>query len=401
MQYNFDEIIDRRHTNAVNVEAYRTAIFNDPEREISFCRPEDELIRMWVADMEFATPDVIIDGIRKCLNQRIFGYTRVYEPAYFEALAHWTQTHYGWTFPKEQLVTSNGIVPALYELVDYICAPDEKVLIFTPSYGPFRRAADLNHRECLHSDLLYDDGCYTIDWQDVAAKLDDPKVTLCIFCNPHNPTGRLWTQEELQKLGELCIQRGVWIISDEIHCDLLRTGKSHIPLAKLFPEYPRVITCMAPSKTFNIAGLMFSNIIIPDKPLRKKWLSCYHNSDNPLSIAAAQAAYESGTDWLEGLRVYLDSNLALVKETLSQRLPKAIFRIPDATYLAWIDLRAYFDPEEDLSLFFAQNAGVLLEGSKMFVQNADGFIRLSLACPRATVQEAMRRICDAVNARDA
>ncbi len=189
----------------------------------------------------------------------------------------------------------------------------------------------------------------------------------------------------------------MWVISDEIHCDLLRTGQRHIPLGKVMPEYRRLVTCMAPSKTFNLASMMLSNIVIRDDGLRATWLEWHYHFDNPLSIAAAQAAYELGEPWVEELCAYLDDNFAFVGDYLSEHLPRARYRASEATYLAWVDLGDYFGPDDDLPRFFAYNAGVLLEGGNMFVQNSDGFIRLNLACPRAMLQEGMRRICDAVN----
>ena len=220
-----------------------------------------------------------------------------------------------------------------------------------------------------------------------------------IFCNPHNPSGRVWKEEELEKVAKIVEKHQLWVISDEIHCDLLRLGQHHTPLGKVMPDYKRLITCMAPSKTFNLAGMMISNVIIRDEDMRKIWLDRHYNFDNPLSIAAAQAAYEKGDEWLQELRAYLDGNFEFTVNYLKEHLPKAKCRISEATYLAWVDLSAYFEPDEHLPLFFAYKAGVLLEGGNMFVQSSDGFIRLNLACPRATVEEGLRRICEAVNTK--
>ena len=394
--YNFDEIIDRRHTNAMNTDGFRDYIFHADET-MTFPYKDEEFIRMWVADMEFATPDVVIDGIKERLSRRIFGYTRVFEDSYYEAFSGWCRERYGWSFEKKELVMSNGIIPALYELVEYICAQDEKVLFLTPSYAYFKYAADFNKRDYVCCDLKNEDGYYTIDFEDFEKKAADEKTTLFILCNPHNPSGRVWTEEELKKMAEIAERHGLWVISDEIHCDLLRTGKTHIPMGKVMPEYGRLITCMAPSKTFNMAGLMISNVMIRDEELRKTWLSRHYNFDNPLSIAAAQAAYEKGGQWLKELKAYLDENFRVTGEYLKEHLPKAKYRVSEATYLAWVDLKEYFKPEESLPLFFAYEAGVLLEGGYMFVQNSDCFIRLNLACPRATLEEGLRRICEAVN----
>ncbi|NMM63374.1 putative C-S lyase [Clostridium sp. P21] len=398
MTYNFDEIVDRKNINAMNVEGFREYIFH-ADASMKFPYADDEFVRMWVADMEFATPQVVIDAIKDRLDRRIFGYTRVFDPKYYESFVNWTETRYKWHFDKEHLVMSNGVIPALYELVSYICKPDEKVLFVTPSYAYFKYAADFNEREAVCSDLINTDGYYTINFEDLEAKASDEKTTLCIFCNPHNPSGRVWSPEELKRVGDILISNNMWVISDEIHCDLLRIGQTHTPMAKIFPEYDKLITCMAPSKTFNMAGFMISNVIIPNDDLRKIWLSRHYNFDNPLSIVAAQATYEHGADWLDQMRVYLDENFKFVGEYLSEHLPKAKYRVSEATYLAWVNVGAYFSNEESLPLFFANKAGVLLEGGNMFVQNSDGFIRLNLACPRSTVKEGLRRICDAVNSK--
>jgi len=396
-KYNFDEIIERRGTNAMNTDGFRQYIFHD-DGTMTFPYKDEEFVRMWVADMEFATPQVIIDAMKERLDKRIFGYTKVFDPAYYEAFVSWTKRRYGWEFKKEELVTSPGIIPALYELVGYICAPDEKVLIVTPSYAYFKHAADFHGRELVCSDLINKDGYYTMDFDDLAAKCADPKTTLCIFCNPHNPSGRVWTHDELRKFADLIGQNDMWVISDEIHCDLLRVGNVHTPLGKVMPDYQKLVTCMAPSKTFNMAGLMFSNIMIRDEGLRSVWKARHYDFENPLSIAAAQAAYEQGEQWLCELCEYLDGNFAYVQAFLKEHLPKAVYRISEATYLAWVDVSAYL-PEncEFLPLYFANNAGVLLEGGNMFVANSDGYIRLNLAMPRAMLQTGMERIADLLN----
>jgi len=395
VKYDFDEIIDREGTNAMNTDGFRGYLFQAAD-DMVFPYADDEFIRMWVADMEFATPPEIIQAVKDRLNKRIFGYTKVFDPNYYLSVTNWAQQHYQWTFEKEHLVTSPGIIPALYELVEYICKPDEKVLIFTPSYAHFKHAVDYNHLELACSDLINQQGYYTMNFDNLDAKTKDEKISLCIFCNPHNPSGRVWTPEELKQFGQICLENDVWIISDEIHCDLLRDGKVHTPLAKLFPHSDRIITCMGASKTFNMAGLMFSNIIIPSNEIRDIWKARHYSLENPLSIAATQAAYQYGDEWLEQLKCYLDGNFAFTKQYLETYLPKAVFRIPEATYLAWVNIGAYLPREENLSLYFASNAGVLLEGGNMFVANSDGYIRLNLACPRSVLEEGLKRICKAL-----
>ncbi len=394
--YDFDEIIERRNTNALNTDGFRDYIFHADD-SMKFPFKDDEFIRMWVADMEFAVPDVIIDAVKDRLDKKIFGYTRIFSDDYYNAFVKWCVDRYGWSFPKEELVMSNGIIPALYEMVDYITEPDEKVLFLTPSYAYFKYAADFSHRESVYSDLINNEGRFEIDFEDFAKKAADKKTTLFIFCNPHNPTGRVWSKEELAQLVTICEQNNLWVISDEIHCDLLRNEQNHIPLGKTMLTYDKLITCMAPSKTFNMAGFMISNIIIRNEALRETWLARHYNFDNPLSVAGAQAAYEKGAEWLDELKTYLDKNFELTKEYFEQNLSEVKFSISEATYLAWVDVSHYFEPDESLTEFFAYEAGVLLEGGNMFVQNSDSFIRLNLACPKNTLEEGLRRICSAVN----
>ncbi|EHN6923234.1 pyridoxal phosphate-dependent aminotransferase [Salmonella enterica subsp. enterica serovar Cubana] len=395
MKYDFDEIIDRKNSNSMNTDGFRQYIFHADE-SMKFAYEDDEFIRMWIADMEFATPEVVIDEVKKRLDKRIFGYTKIFGPEYYESFLSWTEKLYNWTFKKEHLVTSPGIIPALYELVSFITRPDEKILIMTPSYAYFKHAVDFHGRELVCTDLINDNENYQIDFDDLEKKASDPKTTLCIFCSPHNPTGRVWTPSELERFGEICQKNNLWIISDEIHCDLIRSHLTHTPLAKVMPDYDKIITCMAPSKTFNLAGMMLSNIIIPNDELMKTWKSRHYDFENPLSIACVQAAYKYGFDWMSELKKYLDDNFLFMKDFLKENLPEAKFSIPEATYLGWVDVSHYLPEDTDLSMFFANHAGVLLEGGKMFVQNGDGYIRLNLACPRAVLINGLQRIAKAL-----
>ena len=399
MTYNFDEIIDRRHTNALNTDGFRGYIFHaGPEKVFAF--KDEEFVRMWVADMEFAVAPEILDALRARIDRRIFGYTGLYDDEYYRTFSKWCRDHYDWSFPKEQLCVSPGIIPALYQLTETLCGPDEKVLLNTPAYGYFLHAAEYAGVDVLTSPLHKKaDGTFEVDYEDFERKCADEKTRLFIHCNPHNPSGRVWSPEELERLADILERHDMWVISDEIHCDLLRRGLVHTPLGKVMPDYGKLVTCMAPSKTFNMAGLMLSNILTRDEGLRRTWLERHYNFDNPLSIAGAQAAYEKGEPWLTEMQAYLDANFAFAGEYLAGHLPRAKYRVSEATYLAWVDLGEYFAPDEDLPMFFAYRAGVLLEGGNMFVQNSDCFIRLNLACPRAVLEEGLRRICVAVNTK--
>ena len=399
MKYCFDEIIDRRYTNAMNTDGFRGYIFHAGP-EMKFPYEDDEFVRMWVADMEFATPPEVCQAIKDRVDKRIFGYSQVFDDRYYEAFSEWCRRLYNWSFPKEQLVFTPGVIPALYELVGDLVAPDEKLLITTPAYGYFQHAAEFNDRKLVCSSLKNDNGWFTIDFEDLERKAADPRVKLLLWCNPHNPTGRMWTEEETKRVGDIAEKYGLWLISDEIHCDLIRQGKKHIPTAKVLPDYPKLITCMAASKTFNMAGLMFSNLIVRDAEVRKqmaahdKLIGCV----NPISLTATQAAYELGGDWLEQLKTYLDGNFQFVADYLAANLPVAVCRIPEATYLTWVDLKRCLPDVDDLPMFFANKAGVLLEGGDgLFVGNAKGFVRLNLAMPRAVVAKGLRRMSDAIN----
>ena len=397
MTYNFDEIIDRRSTNAMNVEGYKGYLFGDADT--SDLEEHDELIRMWVADMDFATPEVVLDAIRDRLDKKILGYTNIFGTDYYEAFMSWTERRFGYTFPQEHLVFSHGIVAGLIELVSYICDDDDKALIFTPSYGPFKMACDKNNIKTVYSPMIKHNGYYEIDFEDVRQKVETENIKLCIFANPHNPTGRVWSEDELKQLGQIMVDNDVWIISDEIHCDIKRDGQTHVPFAKAVPDYDKIVTAMSQSKAFNIAGLMFSNLIIPNRRLLKTWKLHHFSSENPLSIVATQAAYEKGEDWLAAMNDYLDDNFKYLAQFLEQELPHAEFKIPEATYLAWVDLSYYIKAkhiDEPIAKYFIKHAGVIIEGQEQFVHNAEGHIRINIAVPREIMIKGLQKIKDAL-----
>lgn len=397
--YNFDEIIDRKNTYAMNTDGFREYIFG-ADKDTKFPYNDDEFIRMWIADMEFATPPEICDAMIQRISRRIFGYTKVFGDDYYNVFSKWCEKMYDWNFSKEELVFSSGVVPALFDLVGNIVKKDEKVLILTPSYGPFKKACEFNNVGLVTSEMKISNGYFSVNLDDFEKKASDPNTKLVIWCNPHNPTGKKWTEDELRKISDIVIKNDLWIISDEIHCDLLRSGKKHIPMGKIMPEYKKLITCMAASKTFNIAGMMFSNIIIRDDDLRSKFISGDKSSgsQNPIALSAQFAAYTKCDQWLFELKKYLDENFNVLENFLNENFPQIEYKVPEATYLAWVNIGKILPHIEDFSNFFANKAGVLLEGgNRLFVGNADGYIRLNLAMPRSMLLEGLDRMKKAID----
>ncbi|WP_311273428.1 MULTISPECIES: PatB family C-S lyase [unclassified Rhizobium] len=392
MHPDFDRFISRENSNASAAEGYERYLFAQEVEPVTLGRQKEDIVQMWVADMQFAAPQAALDAMSERLRHPIFGYTMNYDDQLYDVFNAWCQRRYSWSFPREQLVLSLGVIPALFGLVKYLCGPTDKVLTLSPSYGYFKHATVKNGRTLATSPLINNDGHYEIDFKDFEEKAADSSVKVFLLCHPHNPTGRLWSELELRRLAEICFRHSVKIISDEIHCDLLRNGLKHTPLAKLFPESQNIVTCMAVSKTFNLAGMMIATIIIPDETLRGVWNEFHYPFINPLSLAAAIGSYRAGEQWLNELRVYLDGNFALADQFVRQNLPEARLRIPESTYLAWIDMRAYFPSSMNLTRFFLERAGVVIEGGEMFVENGQGHIRLNLACPRSVLQEGLVRI---------
>lgn len=400
MKYDFDEIINRQGTDALNFDGWRQYIFK-ADSSTKFPFKDEEYIRMWVADMDFSTPPEILSAIKARLDKKILGYTKIYDNQYYDIFTDWCKRRYDWEINSTEIVLSPGIIPALNRLVPLLTKQDEGILILTPSYTPFKQAGDYSGRQVTYSDLTIENGRYQIDFADVEAKIKDPSLNIKLFIlsNPHNPTGRVWTEQELNLLGKLCLDNDIWIISDEIHCDLLRQGQHHIPLAKLFPETDKIVTCMAPSKTFNLAGNLISHIFIKNNEIKQEWLRLYDDFISPLSLVATKSAYSECDEWLEQLKVYLDNNFEFVRNYLQQHLPKIEFTIPESTYLAWINIEPYLAKDIDrtqLSLYFATHSGVLIEGGNMFVSNGDGYIRINLACPQSVIAEGLQKIKNTV-----
>ncbi len=384
--YDFDEIIERANTNSVK---YDTATIVN-----SYLA--DDNIPMWIADMDFAVPEVIRDAMKARLDKKILGYSMPLDPAYYMAVMDFMKRRHGHDTTFDNIIFSSGVITAMEVAVQKFTKEGEGVIINTPAYHPFDDSAKKFNRKAVYSPLINTDGYYTFDYEDFERKAADKNNTMFFLCNPQNPTGRVWREEELRKIAEICFKYDVFIFCDEIHCDITRIGQKHIPLATLYPDCKRLLTATAPSKTFNLAGNQLSNIIIPDTEIAQEWrMQMYCGMPNPLSIDACIAAYNDCDDWIDAMRAYLDDNFLYVDKYLKKHLPAAKFRIPEGTYLCWIDLRTLNLGDLDMKKKISA-AGLAIEYADDFVANGEGFVRMNIACPRSTLSRALKMLCEAL-----
>ncbi len=385
---NFDRYIERRGTDCAK---YDTAAAHGYRADI---------LPLWVADMDFPAPDCVQEALHKAVDHGIFGYS-IQNKGYFSALKAWFSRNFAWELEPQWLVQTPGVVFALSATVRATTAPGDNVLVLPPVYYPFYRVIEDNGRNIVKSELCYADGRYTIDFADVEEKIIRNDVKTLIFCSPHNPVGRVWTRPELQKLGALCKKHAVTVISDEIHCDFAFPEHPHTPFVKACPEMAEhTIVCTAPSKTFNLAGLQVSDIIIPGEKLRAQFqremdVVAYHGV-NRLGAVAAQAAYEGGGQWLEECKAYMRENLNYVRAFLAERIPQIKLVEPEGTYLAWLDCSGLGLSKEKLDALIVEKANLWLDTGSIFGQGAEQFQRIVLACPKSTVEKAMEQLEKAV-----
>ncbi len=385
MKFNFDEIIDRAETGSIKLKL---------GEKVNPYLPKEH-IPLWVADMDFSCAPEILSAMHARLDRRILGYTSLSEQCTASA-CRWMERRFDWRADPEQIVFSAGIVSALYAAVARLTKPGDEVCFLTPAYRPFDEAVKKQGRVPVYSRMLCQDGAWKIDFADLSQKLSRPDCAMFFHCNPHNPTGRVFTEIELRRLGKLCFSNDVFVVSDEIHEDVTRVGEAHTPLQKLFPEEMRIITCTSPSKSFNLAGNNHAHLFIPDSALRRDWTRNYYNGHpSALSNEATIAAYDRSEDWLEELRIYLDESFEMMQQFVAERLPKAKFTIPQGTYLAWVDLSGYGLNEQELKRRISE-AGVFVQFGEDFVDNADCFMRVNLASPRSMVREGLERIARAL-----
>lgn len=389
MPVDFDTVPNRRGTNCFKY---------DFAREMGM--PED-VLPLWVADMDFPTAPAVLERLHALAEHGIFGYTGV-KDAYFSAVHNWYAQRFSWETQRSWLVTTPGVVFAIAIAIRAFTQKGDAILIQQPVYYPFADKVTENDRQLVVNPLVLKNGRYEMDFADMERKIVDNRVKMLLLCSPHNPVGRVWTKEELLRVGEICQKHGVLVVSDEIHADFTYAGHTHRVFASVKSEFADfTITCTAPSKTFNLAGLQNSNIFIPNRQLRhayKKELSaCGCGGTNCMGMAACQAAYEAGADWLEQLKQYLAGNLAYIRQFLREKLPDIALIEPDGTYLVWLDLRKLGLTEQQQRQLIVQDAKLWLDTGTLFGQGGEGFERINIACPRTTIEQAMQRLEHAVH----
>lgn len=384
MDYDFDKVIDRRGTNSLKYDFAK-------ERG-----KKAEVLPLWVADMDFQTAPEILKRLEKAVHHGIFGYSEGKED-YFLAVQSWYREYFQWEVKENWLVKTPGVVFAISAAIRAFTKEGDSVLLQQPVYYPFSEVITDNHRVLVNNPLRQVDGHYEIDFEDFEKKIAENHVKLFLLCSPHNPVGRVWKKWELQKLGDICLRYGVFVVSDEIHSDFTYAGYQHHVFAGLSPEFQNItVTCTAPTKTFNLAGLQISNIFISNPKLRQQFkaaIACAGYSQvNLMGLAAGQAAYEKGRPWLMQMKEYLADNLAFVREYLKAYLPEISLVEPEGTYLLWLDFRALGLTESEREDLIVNRAHLWLDSGAMFGADGEGFERMNIACPRATLRRALEQL---------
>jgi len=388
MKYNFDEIINRRGTYSIKWDG------GDMIKKIGLTqRYDEETIPLFTADMDLPVPQPLIDALHKTVDHRIFGYS-IFPEEYFEAIQHWFKKRHDWEINKEEIIYSPGTVHALNIAVRAFTNPGEGIIIQRPVYPPFTAAIKANGRELLNNALKSDDdGYYHIDFADFEDKAKDENTKMFILCNPHNPTGRIFNKEELKKLSDICAANNVLIIADEIHGDLIRRDQTFLPIAKIAENADHIISFTAINKTFNLAGLHCTNVIITNPTHRKNFTSVMGNHlPSPFTVSALISVYHDGDEWLEQLKDYIDGTMEWVVEFLAKNMPKVKVSIPEGTYIMWMDFSGYGLTPEEVHDRIYNKANVILEDGKMFGEEGLHYQRICIPSPRPMIKEAFERI---------
>lgn len=380
---DFDRIIDRRNTKSIKYDlAAKRGM------------PED-ILPLWVADMDFQVSSYIQEALIRQTEHGIFGYSDVGEE-YFEIVKGWMKRRHGWDVEADWLVKTPGVVFALSLAVKAFTEPGDGVLIQQPVYGPFKEVVEVNGRRTVSNTLVYKEHKYFMDFQDFEEKIVKEKIKLFILCNPHNPVGRVWTKEELMRVGDICRKHHVIVVSDEIHGDFAFKGRHHV-FADLKKEYGEfTVTCTAPSKTFNLAGLQLSNIFISNPDLRKAFCRQLHittySEINVMGLVACEAAYKDGDEWYQAMMKYVEGNIAFTKEYVEKNIPGVTMAEHEGTYLVWLDFRQLGMSREELEEVIVHKAGLWLNDGAIFGESGAGFQRVNVACPRKILEEALERM---------
>lgn len=389
MKYNFDEVIERRGTDSVKYDA------------VSGRWGRNDLLPMWVADMDFRTPPFVIEAIRNRLDHEVLGYTFACE-AWYTSIINWQKERYGWNITREMLTFTPGIVRGLAFALQCFTAPGDRVMVMPPVYHPFFLVTEHNHREVIYSPLVLEDGQYQIDFERF--RVDIKGCKMLILSNPHNPGGRVWTREELAEIAEICYDNQVLVISDEIHADLTLPGYTHSTFALVSEKARRnSLVFMSPSKAFNMPGLASSYCIIEDEDIRCRFQTFMEASEfsegHMFAYQAVAAAYSNGTEWLEQVLEYIQGNIDFTEEYLKTNIPVIRMIRPQASYLIFLDCRELGLPQKELVNFFVDDAHLALNDGAMFGKEGEGFMRLNVACPQSVLKQALNQIKQALNQR--
>lgn len=389
MKYDFNKIINRNNTKSLNYDFAK-------ERNM----PED-LLPLWVADMDFQTSPEIIEALNKAVSHGIYGYSEGKEE-YFDAVYNWYNDNFNWQVKKEWLIKTPGVVFAIVLAINALTNEGDSVLIQNPVYYPFTEVIIDNNRKLVNNSLVRNGKKYEIDFEDFEKKIIENNVKLFILCSPHNPVGRVWKKWELEKIGDICLKHNVKIVSDEIHSDFVYPENKHIVFSSLDEKYQNItITCTAPTKTFNLAGLQISNIFIPNLEIRKKVLKQLdrvgYSQVNLMGLVACEAAYKYGRQWLNELKEYLLDNLNFLRDYLETNIPQIKLIEPEGTYLIWLDCSALGLEDKELEKFIVEKAKLWLDSGYIFGKEGEGFQRINIACPRETLKKALEQLKEAVD----
>ncbi|MCM0295703.1 pyridoxal phosphate-dependent aminotransferase [Bacteroides fragilis] len=380
MKYDFDEITSRRNSNSYKWDAVM----------------EEGVLPMWVADMDFRTAPAVVEVLRKRMDHGIFGYTKV-PPVYYDAIINWFTRRHGWQIDRDWIIYTSGVVPALSAIIKALTVPGDRVLVQTPVYNCFFSSIRNNGCEIVANPLVYTNGTYRIDFDDLARKATDPKVKLLLLCNPHNPVGRVWTQAELMCIGEICLRNDVLVVADEIHCELVYSGHTYIPFASISDDFRnRSVTCTSPSKAFNLAGLQIANIFAADESVRVKIDKAINLNEvcdvNPFGVEALVAAYNDGEEWLEELKCYLSDNYLYMRTFFNKYLPQFPVVKLEGTYLVWVDCSVLNRSSKEIAEILLKAEKLWINEGSMYGEAGEGFIRINIACPRQILIDGLNRL---------